>query len=175
VARTALVERSTKESQVSVSLDLDGTGVNEISTGVPFYDHMLAQLSKHGGIDLTVKTVGDLEIDAHHTVEDTAIALGQALREALGDKVGIRRFADAFVPLDEALAHAVVDVSGRPYLVHDEPPLVELPARPRAGWPQCAPHRRGAVQSGGPRVAGRGIARPALGRRAVDQRRPVIR
>jgi imidazoleglycerol-phosphate dehydratase len=126
VARTALVERSTKESQVSVSLDLDGTGVNEISTGVPFYDHMLAQLSKHGGIDLTVKTVGDLEVDAHHTVEDTAIALGQALREALGDKVGIRRFADAFVPLDEALAHAVVDVSGRPYLVHEEPPLVEL-------------------------------------------------
>jgi imidazoleglycerol-phosphate dehydratase len=126
MGRSGKVERSTKESQVSVSLDIDGTGVSEISTGVPFYDHMLAQLAKHGGIDLTVKTVGDLEVDAHHTVEDTAIALGQALREALGDKAGIRRFADAYVPLDEALAHAVVDLSGRPYLVHDEPQLVEL-------------------------------------------------
>jgi imidazoleglycerol-phosphate dehydratase len=93
---------------------------------VPFYDHMLAQLAKHGGLDLTVKTVGDLEVDAHHTVEDTALALGQALREALGDKVGIRRFGDAFVPLDEALAQAVVDLSGRPYVVHEEPQLVEL-------------------------------------------------
>jgi imidazoleglycerol-phosphate dehydratase len=126
VARTAKVERSTKESQVAVSLDIDGTGTADISTGVPFYDHMLAQLAKHGGIDLIVKTVGDLEVDAHHTVEDTAIALGQALREALGDKAGIRRFGDAFVPLDEALAHAVVDVSGRPYVVHEEPELVEL-------------------------------------------------
>jgi imidazoleglycerol-phosphate dehydratase len=126
VSRTAKVERSTKESQVSVSLELDGTGTSEIDTGVPFYDHMLAQLAKHGGLDLTVKTVGDLEVDAHHTVEDTALALGQALREALGDKAGIRRFGDAFVPLDEALAQAVVDLSGRPYLVHDEPPLVEL-------------------------------------------------
>lgn len=109
-----------------MSLDIDGTGTADISTGVPFYDHMLAQLAKHGGIDLIVKTVGDLEVDAHHTVEDTAIALGQALREALGDKAGIRRFGDAFVPLDEALAHAVVDVSGRPYVVHEEPELVEL-------------------------------------------------
>jgi imidazoleglycerol-phosphate dehydratase len=126
VSRTAKVERSTKESQVQVALDLDGTGTSEVSTGVPFYDHMLAQLAKHGGLDLTVKTVGDLEVDAHHTVEDTALALGQALREALGDKVGIRRFGDAFVPLDEALAQAVVDLSGRPYVVHEEPPLVEL-------------------------------------------------
>jgi imidazoleglycerol-phosphate dehydratase len=126
VARTAKVERSTKESQVSVSLDLDGSGNSDISTGVPFYDHMLAQLAKHGGFDLTVKTVGDLEVDSHHTVEDTALALGQALKEALGDKVGIRRFGDAFVPLDEALAQAVVDVSGRPYVVHEEPELVEL-------------------------------------------------
>ena len=124
--RTARVERTTKESSIVVELDLDGTGRTDISTGVPFYDHMLAQLAKHGGIDLTVKTVGDLDVDAHHTVEDTAIALGQALREALGDKVGVRRFADAYVPLDEALAHAVVDLSGRPYLVHDEPQLVEL-------------------------------------------------
>jgi imidazoleglycerol-phosphate dehydratase len=126
VTRSAKVERSTKESQVQIALDLDGTGSSDVSTGVPFYDHMLAQLAKHGGLDLTVKTVGDLEVDAHHTVEDTAIALGQALREALGDKAGIRRFGDSFVPLDEALAQAVVDLSGRPYLVHDEPPLVEL-------------------------------------------------
>jgi imidazoleglycerol-phosphate dehydratase len=126
VSRTAKVERSTKESQVTVSLDLDGTGSSEIETGVPFFDHMLAQLAKHGGLDLTVKSVGDLEVDAHHTVEDTALALGQALKEALGDKAGIRRFGDAFVPLDEALAQAVVDVSGRPYVVHEEPDLVEL-------------------------------------------------
>jgi imidazoleglycerol-phosphate dehydratase len=105
---------------------VDGTGESDVSTGVPFFDHMLAQLAKHGGLNLTVKTVGDLEVDAHHTVEDTAIALGQALREALGDKAGINRFGDAFVPLDEALAQAVVDVSGRPYVVHEEPPLVEL-------------------------------------------------
>jgi imidazoleglycerol-phosphate dehydratase len=126
VSRTATVDRTTKESSVSVTLDLDGTGVHDVSTGVGFYDHMLSQLSKHSGIDLTVKTEGDLHIDSHHTVEDTAIAIGQALREALGDKSGIRRFGDALVPLDEALAQAVVDLSGRPYLVHEEPELVEL-------------------------------------------------
>jgi imidazoleglycerol-phosphate dehydratase len=126
VSRSAKVERSTKESQVLVSLDLDGTGTSDVATGVPFFDHMLAQLSKHSGIDLVVQTTGDLEVDSHHTVEDTSIALGQALREALGDKVGITRFGDAMVPLDECLAQAVVDVSGRPYCVHDEPPLVEL-------------------------------------------------
>jgi imidazoleglycerol-phosphate dehydratase len=126
VSRTATVDRTTKESSVSVILDLDGTGVHDVSTGVGFYDHMLSQLSKHSGIDLTVKTEGDLYIDSHHTVEDTAIAIGQALREALGDKSGIRRFGDALVPLDEALAQAVVDLSGRPYLVHEEPDLVEL-------------------------------------------------
>jgi imidazoleglycerol-phosphate dehydratase len=126
VSRTATVERTTKESSVAVTLDLDGTGVHDVSTGVGFYDHMLSQLSKHSGIDLTVKTEGDLYIDSHHTVEDTSIAIGQALREALGDKSGIRRFGDALVPLDEALAQAVVDLSGRPYLVHEEPELVEL-------------------------------------------------
>jgi imidazoleglycerol-phosphate dehydratase len=126
VSRAATVDRTTKESSVSVTLDLDGTGLHEVSTGVGFYDHMLSQLSKHSGIDLTVKTDGDLYIDSHHTVEDTAIAIGQALREALGDKSGIRRFGDALVPLDEALAQAVVDLSGRPYLVHEEPDLVEL-------------------------------------------------
>jgi imidazoleglycerol-phosphate dehydratase len=124
--RRAQGERTTKESHVTVSLDLDGTGTSEVATGVPFFDHMLAQLAKHGGLDLVVATEGDLEVDSHHSVEDTAIALGQALREALGDKIGIRRFGDALVPLDEVLAQAAVDVSGRAYCVHEEPPLVEL-------------------------------------------------
>ena len=124
--RTATVQRTTKESDVLVELDLDGTGVVEVETGVPFFDHMLAQLGKHGGFDLTVRTSGDLEVDAHHTVEDTALALGQALREALGDKAGIRRFGDATVPLDETLVQAAVDLSGRPYVVHEEVPIVEL-------------------------------------------------
>jgi imidazoleglycerol-phosphate dehydratase len=122
-ARTATVERTTSESSITVALDLDGTGVATIDTGVGFYDHMLNALAKHALFDLEVRSVGDLHIDAHHTVEDTAIALGQAIRTALGDKRGIRRFADALVPLDEALAQAVVDVSGRPYCVHTgEPP-----------------------------------------------------
>jgi imidazoleglycerol-phosphate dehydratase len=120
------VERKTKESEVLVELDLDGSGTTDIETGVPFYDHMLSQLGKHAGIDLTVRTTGDLDVDAHHTVEDTALAVGQALREALGDKAGIRRFGDATVPLDETLVQAAVDLSGRPYLVHEEPDLVEL-------------------------------------------------
>jgi imidazoleglycerol-phosphate dehydratase len=124
--RTAQIRRVTKESDVSVDLALDGTGTADVQTGVPFYDHMLSQLGKHGGFDLTVRTTGDLEIDAHHTVEDTSIAFGQALREALGDKAGIRRFGDALVPLDEALCQAAVDLSGRPYLVHVEPDMVEL-------------------------------------------------
>ena len=122
-SRTATIERATSESSVKVSLDLDGTGQSSISTGVGFYDHMLTALAKHGLLDLTVESVGDVHIDAHHVVEETAIVLGQAIREALGDKRGIRRFADALVPLDEALAQAVVDVSGRPYCVHTgEPP-----------------------------------------------------
>ena len=126
MTRTAVVERATKESQVSVSLDLDGSGQVEVETGVPFYDHMMSQLGKHGGFDLTVRTVGDLEVDAHHTVEDTSLAFGQALREALGTKAGLRRYGDALVPLDEALVQSAVDLSGRPYLVHEEPELVEL-------------------------------------------------
>jgi len=121
VTRTARVERETGETKVLVELNLDGTGKVNVSTGVGFYDHMLNQLGKHGGFDLTVHTVGDLEIDAHHTMEDTAIALGQAFATALGDKRGIRRFGDATVPLDEVLARAVVDLSGRPYVVHEEP------------------------------------------------------
>ena len=119
--RTGRVERVTKETSVLVELDLDGTGRAEVATGVPFFDHMLAQLGKHGCLDLTVQTEGDTEIDAHHTVEDTSIALGQALREALGDKSGISRFGDALVPLDETLVRAAVDLSGRPYVVHSEP------------------------------------------------------
>ncbi|MFA6575616.1 MAG: imidazoleglycerol-phosphate dehydratase, partial [Nocardioides sp.] len=112
MSRTARIERQTSESKVIVEVDLDGTGRHDISTGVGFYDHMLTAFSRHSLVDLTVQSVGDLHIDAHHTVEDTAIVLGQALREALGDKVGIRRFGDATVPLDEALVQAVVDVSG---------------------------------------------------------------
>jgi imidazoleglycerol-phosphate dehydratase len=126
MSRSARVQRTTKESDVLVELDIDGTGVTEIETGVPFFDHMLAQIGKHGGFDLTVRTKGDLEVDAHHTVEDTSLALGQALREALGDKAGIRRYGDALVPLDEALVQVAVDLSGRPYLVHTEPEIVEL-------------------------------------------------
>ena len=117
-ARTATLERGTAESTVRLRLDLDGTGQSSISTGVGFYDHMLTALAKHALFDLEVASTGDLPVDAHHTVEDTAIVLGQALRAALGDKTGIRRFGDALVPLDEALAQAVVDVSGRPYCVH---------------------------------------------------------
>ena len=119
--RTARVERATKETKILVELGLDGTGTSAVHTGVPFFDHMLAQLAKHGLLDLTVQAEGDTEIDAHHTVEDTALALGQALREALGDKAGITRFGDAVVPLDETLARAAVDLSGRPYCVHHEP------------------------------------------------------
>ncbi len=126
MSRTARIERTTKESDVLVELNLDGTGQVEVSTGVPFYDHMLSQLGKHGGLDLNIATKGDLEVDAHHTVEDTALALGAAIREALGDKSGIRRFGDSLVPLDEALVQAAVDLSGRPYLVHEEPELIEL-------------------------------------------------
>ncbi|HTE72783.1 MAG TPA: imidazoleglycerol-phosphate dehydratase HisB [Actinomycetes bacterium] len=125
-SRTATVDRETKESNVHVEVDLDGSGRTVVDTGVPFFDHMLAQLGRHGGFDLTVRTRGDLEVDPHHTVEDTAIAVGQALREALGDKAGIRRFGDALVPLDETLVQAAVDLSGRPYVVHVEPEVVEL-------------------------------------------------
>lgn len=120
--RIARVERTTRESSISVELNLDGTGQVDISTGVPFFDHMLTALGVHGSFDLTVQAQGDIEIEAHHTVEDTAIVLGQAFGEALGDKRGIRRFADAYIPMDETLAQAVVDVSGRPYCVHTGEP-----------------------------------------------------
>ena len=121
-ARRATVRRATSESSVELTVDLDGTGRSTVSTGVGFYDHMLASLAKHALLDLDVAAVGDVDIDAHHTVEDVAICLGDALREALGDKRGISRFGDATVPLDEALVQAVVDVAGRPYCVHTGEP-----------------------------------------------------
>ena len=122
MTRTAVVDRETKESKVHVEVDIDGSGRSDISTGVGFYDHMLASFARHSLVDVVAHTSGDTHIDAHHTVEDTAIVLGEALREALGDKSGIRRFGDATVPLDEALVQAVVDVSGRPYCVHTGEP-----------------------------------------------------
>ncbi|HEX5541664.1 MAG TPA: imidazoleglycerol-phosphate dehydratase HisB [Micromonospora sp.] len=121
--RTARIERTTAETKVLVELDLDGTARGEISTGIGFYDHMLHQIARHGGFDLTVQTVGDLEIDGHHTIEDTALALGAAFNQALGDKAGIRRYGSATIPMDEVLVRAAVDLSGRAYVVHDEPEL----------------------------------------------------
>jgi imidazoleglycerol-phosphate dehydratase len=126
MSRVGRVERTTAESKVLVEVDLDGGGTVEVSTGIGFYDHMLAQLGKHGGFDLRVRTEGDLEVDAHHTVEDTALALGAAFAEALGDKAGVVRFGSAIVPLDEVLVQAAVDLSGRPYVVHDEPLLAPM-------------------------------------------------
>ena len=120
--RTASLRRQTSASSIELSLDLDGTGTSDIETSVPFFDHMLTAFSRHSLIDLTVRASGDTHIDIHHTVEDTAILLGRAIGAALGDKVGISRFGDALVPLDEALVQAVVDVSGRPYLVHSGEP-----------------------------------------------------
>ncbi|MGR0319934.1 imidazoleglycerol-phosphate dehydratase HisB [Agromyces sp. ZXT2-3] len=120
--RIARVQRETSESSIDLSIDLDGTGTSDIETSVPFYDHLLTAFAKHSLTDLTVRAKGDIEIDVHHTVEDVGIVLGQAIREALGDKRGISRYGDALVPLDEALAQAVVDISGRPYLVHTGEP-----------------------------------------------------
>ena len=120
--RIAKVERTTKESSISVELNLDGTGVTDISTGIAFFDHMLGAFGQHGSFDLRVHAKGDVDVEGHHTIEDTAIVIGQALGQALGDKKGIRRFGDAWIPMDETLAQAVVDVSGRPYCVHSGEP-----------------------------------------------------
>ena len=117
--RRGAVSRATRETSIEVSLTVDGRGATEVSTGIPFFDHMLSQLGKHGGWDLSVKAVGDLEVDTHHTIEDVGIALGEAFREALGDKAGVRRFASIDVPLDEALVEVAVDLSGRPFLFYD--------------------------------------------------------
>ncbi|MEY2695157.1 MAG: imidazoleglycerol-phosphate dehydratase HisB [Actinomycetota bacterium] len=122
MSRIAKISRETSESKIELELNLDGSGHSQIETGVPFFDHMLTAFSKHSLIDLKIRSVGDIEIDVHHTVEDTAIVLGQAIKQALGDKAGIGRYGDATVPLDEALARAVVDVSGRPFLVHSGEP-----------------------------------------------------
>jgi imidazoleglycerol-phosphate dehydratase len=122
-ARAATRKRETKETAVEISLDLDGTGATDVDTGLPFFDHMVSQLGKHGGFDLTVRAKGDLQVDTHHTVEDVAITLGETLAEALGDKAGIRRFASIALPLDEALVEVALDLSGRPFLHYG----VELP------------------------------------------------
>jgi imidazoleglycerol-phosphate dehydratase len=116
--RAARVARATKETSIEVSVDLDGSGVTEVGTGLPFFDHMLAQLGRHGGIDLTVQAVGDLDVDAHHTVEDVGIAVGEVVGEALGDKAGVTRFASISLPLDEALVDVALDLSGRPFLAY---------------------------------------------------------
>jgi imidazoleglycerol-phosphate dehydratase len=121
VSRTGRIERSTAETKVLVEIDLDGAGRTDVATGVGFFDHMLAAFGRHGLFDLTVGVEGDLHIDTHHSVEDAAIALGQAFAQAAGDKAGVRRFGDAVIPMDEALVSAAVDLSGRPYLVHHEP------------------------------------------------------
>lgn len=120
--RTARLQRETSESSIDLSIDLDGTGMSDISTSVPFFDHLLTAFAKHSLTDLTVRARGDIEIDVHHTVEDIGIVLGTAIRQALGDKSGISRFGNALVPLDEALVQSVVDISGRPYLVHSGEP-----------------------------------------------------
>ncbi len=122
MSRIAKVERKTRESDIVVELDLDGTGNVSVHTGVPFFDHMLTALGTHASFDLSITAQGDVDIEGHHTIEDTAIVLGTALGQALGDKKGIRRFGDAFIPMDETLAHAAVDVSGRPYFVHTGEP-----------------------------------------------------
>jgi imidazoleglycerol-phosphate dehydratase len=134
-ARRATRQRATKETSIEVSIDLDGGGAVDVSTGLPFYDHMLDQLGRHGGFDLAVRAVGDLHIDAHHTVEDTAIVLGETFREALGDKAGVRRFASGRYPLDEALVDVALDLSGRPFVVWD----VELPEAIPLGTPPFDP------------------------------------
>ncbi|HJM28298.1 MAG TPA: imidazoleglycerol-phosphate dehydratase HisB [Acidimicrobiales bacterium] len=129
--RSATYDRETKETSINVSLTLDGAGETDIETGLPFFDHMLDQLGRHGGFNLTVKAKGDLEIDAHHTVEDVGIALGRCLKEAIGTKVGIRRFATASCPLDEALVDVSLDISGRPFLFYDvEPPGQKILSEP---------------------------------------------
>jgi imidazoleglycerol-phosphate dehydratase len=134
--RVGRCTRATRETEIAVEVDLDGTGCGDIATGLPFFDHMLAQLAKHGRLDLTVRASGDLDVDAHHTVEDVGIALGQALAEALGDKAGIVRFASLALPLDEALVDVALDCSGRPYLHYE----VDLPAgSPPLGSPPFDP------------------------------------
>lgn len=140
MSRTAHRSRSTKETTIEIAIELDGTGRTDVSTGIPFYDHMLDQLGRHGGFDLTVHAEGDLHIDTHHTVEDVAIALGEAFREALGDKAGIRRFASGRFPLDEALVDIALDLSGRPHVEWIVPMPEVLPLGNPPFDPQLAEH-----------------------------------
>lgn len=140
MSRAASRSRVTKETSVAIDLDVDGSGRAEADTGLPFFDHMLAQLGKHAGFDLAVKATGDLDVDSHHTVEDTAILLGETLREALGDKAGVRRFASVAVPLDEALVEVALDLSGRPYLVCEVDPGAGIPLGNPPFDPQLAEH-----------------------------------
>jgi imidazoleglycerol-phosphate dehydratase len=135
MSRTATRTRTTKETSIEISIDLDGTGVTDISTGIPFYDHMLDQIGRHGAFDLTIKATGDLEIDTHHTVEDVAITLGECFAEALGDKAGVRRFASGKYPLDEALIDVALDLSGRPHVEWH----VEMPESLALGHPAFDP------------------------------------
>ena len=135
MSRTSTRSRSTKETRIELRLDLDGGGTTDVSTGLPFFDHMLDQLGRHGGLELSVKAAGDLAVDAHHTVEDTGIVLGEAFREALGDKAGVRRFASITVPLDEAAVEVVLDLSGRPFLHYD----VDFPGEKILGDPPFDP------------------------------------
>lgn len=125
MTRTARIERTTKETAITLELDIDGSGRSQASTGIPFFDHMLEQIGRHGGFDLTIDAQGDLAVDLHHTVEDVGIVFGTALGQALGDKAGVRRFASALVPLDEALVQVALDLSGRPFLVYDVDPVAE--------------------------------------------------
>jgi imidazoleglycerol-phosphate dehydratase len=140
MSRTAQRSRTTKETSIEISIDLDGTGATEVDTGIPFYDHMLDQLGRHGGFDLTIAAEGDLHIDTHHTVEDVAITLGEAFAEALGDKAGVRRFASGRFPLDEALVDVALDLSGRPFVEWHVPLPECLPLGDPAFDPQLAEH-----------------------------------
>ena len=140
MTRTATSRRTTGETDVAVTLDLDGTGRTDVDTGLPFYDHMIDQLGRHGGFDLTVKASGDLHVDAHHTVEDTAIVLGETFRQALGDKAGVRRFASGRYPLDEALVDVALDLSGRPFVVWEVPLPEAIPLGSPPFDPSLAEH-----------------------------------
>ncbi len=140
MSRSATRTRVTKETSIDLSIDLDGSGSVHVSTGLPFYDHMLEQIGKHGGFDLRIVATGDLHIDSHHTVEDVAIALGEAFRDAVGDKAGVRRFASGTYPLDEALVEIALDLSGRPYVVWNVPMPEVLPLGNPPFDPQLAEH-----------------------------------
>jgi imidazoleglycerol-phosphate dehydratase len=140
MSRSGTVHRVTKETSIDLTIEIDGSGVTDVSTGIPFYDHMLDQVGKHGGFDLRIAAVGDLHIDTHHTVEDVAISLGEAFRQALGDKAGVRRFASGLFPLDEALVEVALDLSGRPFVVWDVELPECLPLGSPAFDPQLAEH-----------------------------------